>query len=124
MTVHEVEHTTNYYPPPYPILVTYQRENPITTSTPNTPDSNIPDTVNELLQQNSQPIPPEELWEKVKELNPGDQQVFSYNIVDYLRRFHEFVIEDMDCNDPSYSTWIQDLERLKMCSILLDSLSS
>ena len=80
--------------------------------------------MNQLLEQNSIPVPPEELWEKVKELNPTDIQVFSYNVVDYLRRFHEFVIEDMDCDNPTYSTWIQDLERLKMCTLLLDSLSS
>ena len=121
MTVHEVAQPSTYSTPSYPILVTYQRENPITTSTP---DSNIPDTVNELLEQNSQPIPPEELFEKVKELNPGDQQVFSWNIVNQLVRFHQFVIEDLDCNDPSYTTWVSDLERLKMCSLLLDSLSS
>ncbi len=124
MTLHELEQPPLIFSPPYPILVMYQRENPITTSTPSTPDSNIPDTVNELLQQNSLPIPPEELFEKVKDLNPGDQQVFSWNIVNQLVRFHEFVIEDLDCNDPSYSTWIQDLEKLRMCSLLLDSLSS
>ena len=123
MTVHEVAHTTDYYPPPCVILQLYRRENPITTTTP-TPDSNFPDTVKELLEQNTQPIPPEELFMKVRDLNPGDQQVFSWNIVNQLVRFHEFVIEDLDCDDPSYTTWVSDLEKLRMCSLLLDSLSS
>ena len=123
MTVHEVAHTTDYYPPSCVILQLYQRENPITTTTP-TPDSNFPDTVKELLEQNTQPIPPEELFMKVRDLNPGDQQVFSWNIVNRLVRFHEFVIDDMDPTDSSYITWVQDLEKLKMCSLLLDSLSS
>ncbi len=92
--------------------------------TTSTPESNIPNTVKELLEQNSLPIPPEELFEKVKDLNPGDQQVFSWNIVSQLVRFHEFVIEDLDCDDPSYTTWVGDLEKLRMCEHLLNSLSS
>ena len=94
------------------------------TTTPSTPEFNVPDTVNELLNQNTQPVPPEELFEKVKELDPSDIQIFSWNIVNQLVRFHEFVIEDMSPDDETYTTWVQDLERLKMCSILLDSLSS
>ena len=59
------------------------------TTTPSTPEFNVPDTVNELLDQNTQPVPPEELFEKVKELVPSDLQIFSWNIVNQLVRFHE-----------------------------------
>ena len=94
------------------------------TTTPSTPEFNVPDTVNELLNQNTQPVPPEELFEKVKELNPSDIQVFSWNIVNQLVRFHEFVIEDMSPDTEGYNIWVRDLEKLRMCSVLLDSLSS
>ena len=85
--------------------------------------NDTPETVNELLEQNQQPIPPEELFEKVKELTPTDQQVFSWNTVKHLIRFHEFVIEDLDSDDKSLPVWISDLEKLKMCLHLLNSLS-
>ena len=94
------------------------------TTTPSTPEFNVPDTVNELIEQNTQPIPPEELFEKVKELNPSDIQVFSWNIVNQLVRFHEFVIDDMSPDTEGYNIWVRDLEKLRMCSVLLDSLSS
>ena len=94
------------------------------TTTPSTPEFNVPDTVNELLNQNTQPVPPEELFEKVKELNPSDIQVFSWNIVNQLVRFHEFVIDDMSPDTEGYNIWVRDLEKLRMCSVLLDSLSS
>ena len=94
------------------------------TTTPSTPEFNVPDTVNELLNQNTQPVPPEELFEKVKELNPSDIQIFSWNIVNQLVRFHEFVIEDMSPDTEGYNIWVRDLEKLRMCSVLLDSLSS
>ena len=83
-----------------------------------------PNTVNELLEQNQQPVPPEELFEKVKELEPADQQVFSWNTVHHLIKFHEFVVEQLDNDDPSLPVWLSDLEKLKLCSALLDSLSS
>ena len=95
-----------------------------TPSTSSTPEFNVPDTVNELLNQNTQPVPPEELFEKVKELDPSDIQIFSWNIVNQLVRFHEFVIDDMSPDTEGYNIWVRDLEKLRMCSVLLDSLSS
>jgi hypothetical protein len=59
----------------------------------------------------------------VKQLEPSDVQVFSWNIVNTLIGFHEYVIRDMDPTDSSYNTWVGDLEKLRMCSHLLDSLS-
>ena len=85
--------------------------------------NNTPETVNELLEQNQQPIPPEELFEQLKKLQPSDQQLFSWNTVQHLIRFHEFVIDDLDSDDESLPVWISDLEKLKMCSHLLNSLS-
>ena len=119
----ELAHPLLTNPPRWVILVMYQRERTHLTTTPSTPDFNVPDTVNELIEQNTQPIPPEELFEKVKELQPTDIQIFSWNIVNQLVKFHEYVVNDMSPEDESYTTWVRDLEKLRMCSVLLDSLS-
>ena len=85
--------------------------------------NSTPETVNELLEQNQQPIPPEELFEQLKKLETTDQQLFSGNTVQHLIRFHEFVINELDTDDKTLPIWISDLEKLKMCSHLLNSLS-
>ena len=76
------------------------------------------------MEQNQQSISPEELFKQMQNLDACEQQVFSLNAVNLLILFHEYVIEDLDYNDESFPFWISDLEKLKLCSHLLDSLSS
>ena len=80
----------------------------MTTSVPNTP--------NELLKQN-QKTTPEEIWERVTDLQPSDLQVFTWNCLSRMREFHQFVVEQKIENgdeDDTLNLWVKDLTILSL----------
>ena len=76
--------------------------------------SKTPDTPAELISSNTETTP-EEIWERVIDLEPSDLQVFTWNCVNRLHKFHELYIksllEDKDTSPEdlgSLPLWIKD----------------
>ena len=74
------------------------------TETPNTPQ--------ELIQQNQEPLSPETIWEEYKKLDVKDKEIFIFNCVSQMKDFHHFVVNDMMEDDSKgkedVGIWIQD----------------
>ena len=78
----------------------------MTTSVPNTPQ--------ELMDLNEKKVwKPEEIWELVCELDPGDLQVFGHNVMNRLHQFHRLHVKELvkdETTDPqTLLPWVKDL---------------
>ena len=86
----------------------------------NTQETNIPNTPQELIQQNQEPLSPETIWEEYKKLSVKEKEIFILNCVSQMKDFHYFVVEEM-MNDETKTkedvgVWIQD--GTKWCEIM------
>ena len=80
-------------------------------------------TVSDLVEQNKT-WTPEEIWEKVIDLDPGDLQVFCHNVVNRLHLFHKLHVKELlkdETVDPkNLQMWVKDLT---IYSSVLDQLN-
>ena len=69
-------------------------------------------TVSDLVESNKV-WSPEEIWELVCELDPGDLQVFTHNCVNRLHSFHRIHVKELmkdETTDPkTLLPWVKDL---------------
>ena len=69
-------------------------------TTENTPT--IPDTPQELLKKNQEPLNPKDIWGEVCKLSIKEQEVFLWNLMDRMKGFHKGVV-DMMMEEDEYS---------------------
>ena len=69
-------------------------------------------SVNDLIEQNKT-WTPEEIWEKVCDLDPGDLQTFTHNCVNRLHSFHRLHVKELMKDETTDSKtlypWVKDL---------------
>lgn len=78
----------------------------------NNTNTQIPNSPQELLKKNQEPLSPEVIWEEFGKMSVKEQEIFIWNCVDKMGNFHEFVVNKM-MNDDDYDkedvgVWIQD----------------
>ena len=75
-------------------------------------NTEIPNTVSELIQQNQEPLSPETIWEEFRKMSVTDQETFIWNAVRSMKDFHFYVGRQMMEDDPKtkedVGVWIQD----------------
>ena len=78
----------------------------------NNTESTIPNTPQELVKQNQEPLSPETIWEEYKKLDVKDKEIFILNCVSQMKDFHHFVVNDMMEDETKtkedVGIWIQD----------------
>ena len=89
-------------------------------------NTETPNTVSELIQQNKEPLTPETIWEEYKKLSMEDQEKFIWNCVNLMTDFHQFVVnKKVEGNEPITESggWVADGVKWETIRNLLDSMS-
>ena len=91
-------------------------------------NTTIPNTPQELVKQNQEPLSPEVIWEEYKKMSVSDQEKFIWNTVNMMTDFHHMVVDKMmkdetDSKD-DVGIWIQDGTKWSMILRILHSMES
>ena len=75
-------------------------------------ETTIPNSPNELVRNNQEPLTPETIWDEYKKLSVKDKEIFILNCVSQMKEFHFFVVNEMMGDDSKskddVGIWIQD----------------
>ena len=90
-------------------------------------ENTIPNTPQELIQQNQEPLSPETIWEEFKKMSVEDQEKFLWNGVRVMKEFHQFVVRKSTEDGSTLKEsggWVVDGVKWEMVFHLMNSMDS
>ena len=90
-------------------------------------NTETPNTVSELIQQNKEPLSPETIWEEYKKLGVQEQETFILNCVRLMDDFHQFVVQkNVEDDQPITESggWVVDGTKWNIIHSILNGICS